>query len=374
MEGWITHLKPLKALFFDLSSISSYSTKLDFIEWGYNRDGEPLSQLNLGMVYAHDQQLPLTYYLYPGSIVDVSTLKNTQAYLAHFGLKDFLFVLDKGFFSQANLREMMGEEPPIDFLIPLPFSLNITKELLRKHCSAVKKIEQVFAYGQEILHHLQTDITLKDKQLEAHLFYNEKIDLSLRHRLLRTLLQIEEQLQIHTFETFKAWKLYRDEHLHAKYHPFFKWNKSAQKAQRNMRKIKAHFERSAFYILGTNRRAMRTQEVLCLYRSKDLVEKVFDILKNEMDAQRLRTHKEYTTKGKLFVMFIALIIYAEISRTMKEQQLFKNYSVKELLYELRKIKINFISSDGKPIISEISKKQRTILKKFGLKNQDLHGY
>ncbi len=93
-----------------------------------------------------------------------------------------------------------------------------------------------------------------------------------------------------------------------------------------------------------------------------------------MDGKRLRTHNDHTTAGKLFVLFIALAIYSEIIRVMNQQKLFKTYTVKELLYELKKIKINSIAENGKPIVSEISKKQKLIYKNFDIDFSQLYGY
>ena len=103
-----------------------------------------------------------------------------------------------------------------------------------------------------------------------------------------------------------------------------------------------------------------------------MVEKVFDVFKNELDAKRLRVHNDYTMQGKLFIMFLSLIIYAEIKRVMDLKNLFKKFTAKEFLYELKKIKINHLPLNGKPIISEISKTQKTILKKFEI--DFFHGY
>ena len=36
-----------QAVVFDITSLSSYSELLDFLEWGYNRDGEKLPQINI---------------------------------------------------------------------------------------------------------------------------------------------------------------------------------------------------------------------------------------------------------------------------------------------------------------------------------------
>jgi transposase len=44
---------------------------------------------------------------------------------------------------------------------------------------------------------------------------------------------------------------------------------------------------------------------------KDKVEKIFDAVKNEMNGNKLRVHSAYNTDGRLFIKFIALIIYIQ---------------------------------------------------------------
>ncbi len=114
-------------------------------------------------------------------------------------------------------------------------------------------------------------------------------------------------------------------------------------------------------------------EVLNLYRQRDQVEKMFDIFKNEMHGDRLRAHSQYNTDGRLFVKFIALIIYAEVSRIMKKKKLFNKYTVKELFAELKKLKITHIEKND-PILSELSKRQRIIFDAFGIQEEALHSY
>ena len=372
IESWIEHLKPIKALYFDITSISSYSTNISFIEWGYNRDKENLAQLNIGMVYCEGKKLPICYFLYPGSIVDVITLKNCQRYLNNFGLKDFLFVMDRGFFSTANILEMNNNK--INFIQPLSFSLKKTKELIKKHKHELKHLNSAFSYNDEILNHIKSSVCFDDYNFDAHLFYNEKAEMDVRHNFLVKIFEIEKKLNNRKFINLKDWIKYKNNNIIEKDRNFFKWNKSTGKVEKNIRNINAHLSRTGYYVMATNKTEILRDEVLSHYRNKDLVEKVFDMLKNEKDGKRLRTHKDYTTIGKIFFMFISLIVSSEITKVMNQKELFKTFTVKELLYELRKIKINNIAKDGKPIVSEISKKQRKIFEDFGIDIKQLYGY
>jgi hypothetical protein len=55
----------------------------------------------------------------------------------------------------------------------------------------------------------------------------------------------------------------------------------------------------------------------------------------------------------------------QITKIMRDKELFGKYSIRELLRELAKLKITYMQNLD-PIKSEISKKQTAIFKDFGL--------
>ena len=101
-------------------------------------------------------------------------------------------------------------------------------------------------------------------------------------------------------------------------------------------------------------------ECLSLYRSKDVVEKGFDVLKSDIELMPTNLRTDNSLKGYLFVAFVALILRMKLTRLMINAELNKRYSVEGLLTELEKIKI-MILPDGEKITTEITKKQREIL-------------
>ena len=106
-----------------------------------------------------------------------------------------------------------------------------------------------------------------------------------------------------------------------------------------------------------------------IYRRKDGIEKFFDNMKNEIKRKRIRSHKKETFEGRLFLDFIALIIYSKIIKEMGESRINKEYSLQEIMYELKKIKMIQIG-ERKKIITEVSKTEREILKKFKISSPD----
>lgn len=70
-------------------------------------------------------------------------------------------------------------------------------------------------------------------------------------------------------------------------------------------------------------------------------------------------------EGVLFVTFISLILRMRLLKWMKETGLMEDYTLDGMLLELSKIK-KIKLANGETIVTELSKRQRTILEKLGL--------
>jgi len=86
-----------------------------------------------------------------------------------------------------------------------------------------------------------------------------------------------------------------------------------------------------------------------------------------MDRKRLRIHNPGTFEGRLFVDFVALILYSHITKVAREEKIVKDYTVQEIMYELKKIKLIHLG-EKKTIITEVSKKQRKLFEKFDIES------
>ena len=86
-------------------------------------------------------KMPLYYKIYPGSISDVTTLKNILLNLKNFKIEKSTIILDRGFFSGKNITGMneLGK-----FIIPLPFSVDETQKVIDKN---LKLLQSLFVAG-----------------------------------------------------------------------------------------------------------------------------------------------------------------------------------------------------------------------------------
>jgi hypothetical protein len=100
-------------------------------------------------------------------------------------------------------------------------------------------------------------------------------------------------------------------------------------------------------------------QALEIYRNKDLAEKAFGNIKERLGGRRLLVSSDSSLNGKLFVEFIALIFLSYIKKQMQDKELFKTYTITELLDELDSIEC--FQRPGRRIrFSEVTKKQRDI--------------
>lgn len=362
IDNWSKYINPKSGIYYDITSISSYGTNIDFLEWGYNRDKEKLPQINLGMMCCQDSKLPLFYNIYPGSIVDVSTLQNCITYLGILNLKDVTLILDRGFCSKANLLQM--HKNGLKFIQPLSFTLKNARELIKKNKKKLSSNSSIFKYNEELLHHVIDKIKIEDKEFNVHIFFNEIMYTQQKTRFLSALLDIENNvIKNATFDNIKEYSDFKKVNIATKYQQYFKWNRKTHHIEINNRKVSLYLTRIGYFIMAENYNADKN-DILSSYRGRDHIEKLFDTEKNDMNIKRLRTHDKYTNYGRLFIKFIALILHTEISNFMKKGELFKQYSLKEMMAEMKKVKIH--TQNGQHYLSEISKKQKFIFKIFDI--------
>ncbi|RIY31048.1 hypothetical protein CKF54_07965, partial [Psittacicella hinzii] len=61
LDDWLDKAIEEEYIAYDVTSISSYSTNIRQVKYGYNRDSELLAQVNLAIFYGQDSKLPLYY-------------------------------------------------------------------------------------------------------------------------------------------------------------------------------------------------------------------------------------------------------------------------------------------------------------------------
>jgi transposase len=344
---WCERHTEQSAVYYDITSISTYSTYNLLAERGYNRDKENLDQLNLGIVSSAESELPLFYNLYPGSITDVSTLDNILEFSKLYKLKDMIFVLDCGFFSQSNIHKLLCNK--VNFILRLNPCRKEYKELMEGFTEISTNIISV---NKEGYYYKRQNIDLKGEKVIAFTFHSESKKAFEFNKLSDRLTEVEEYLKENNVKDLTE---YLEKHSLVKF-----FNDDCTKRIKSQ--IDKELQSMGKFVLLSNSKKSPAVKVLAHYRNRDHSEKIFDSLKTELGYDRLRTHSTGSAKGTIFVSFIAVILYTYIISKYKALKL----SVPEILTSLANIQ-KFCISDKRFFFSEITKKNRDILKNFDIK-------
>jgi len=401
------------SLYLDITSLSTFGKHNDFAEWGYNRDKEPLPQVNLGMVIHEATNLPLVYRMLPGSIPDVSSLKTTLAFLKDMGTTPTRFVLDRGFYSQRNLLEM--KQANISFLIPVTVSSRLASSLFAQAGENLLSPSHAFSFQHSVIFHQMIPLELSEESESiqgmeqeevvvttnqqassnqtdsiqtkntkrgrgkppseqflppvsciAHLYFDETRRAQEVESFYQQLIRVEDIIHRNLFRSLSAVKQEIEE-MAPRWSKFWdiQWDCQDHSVKLTRKDQTIHYRTHHFgkMVLLSSAPYVDKEEALLIYRRRDAIEKLFDTQKNELNQSRIRVHTRTSMMGRLFLSFLAIILYCALLQQLKETKLHKKFTVPEILMILRSIR-KITRKDGSCYYTEITKKQRLILDAF----------
>ncbi len=351
---WMNKVLEDDYLCYDITSISSYSELNEYIKYGHNRDLDKLPQLNLAILFGQKGRLPVYYERTPGSISDVTTLHNLLKTFKALEAKTLHYVMDRGFYSKKNVDQLLDSRDK--FLLSVPLNNKWVQHAIDDICEVIHGPEGYQKLDDEILYvHSRLYPWGKDnRRCYLHLYYNARARANAVDQFTEELIGYKKELE--SGKPISAHEEAYDSFFVMKTTP-----KRGIQVSYNTQAVNQYINRYAgFQALLTNS-VKNPVESLQIYRDKDVVEKCFDDLKNQLDMKRLRMHSSATVDGRLFVQFIALIYMSALRREMRKSGLIERYTVRELLQEMETLtKVKYSGKYGH-ILTEVTKSQREIL-------------
>ena len=354
-------------LVYDTTSISSYSQSLKQVRYGVNKDHDPLAQINLALLLGQTSRLPVSYRKLPGNISDVKTIKKLLSDLEYLNIKKVKLVLDRGFYSEANINAMYQHH--YKFLLGAKISLKFIKKYLddardnmvtranysARHALYCQSFSTDWHYSE--VKPRSGEVIKEKRRIYLHLYYNDQRATDEKLRFNKMLDRLEEELLSNRRVT-------KNEKLYQRYFNIHETQVRGIQLSVKEDAIKAKEERFGYFALISNG-IKDPLEAIDVYRSKDLIEKAYDDLKNRLSLRRTSVSSEERLDGKLFVQFIALIYVSYIKQKMDEEGLFKRYTLQGVLDELDIIE-RFSQPNKKPMVGEVTKKQEELYGLLGV--------
>jgi hypothetical protein len=358
LEKWVKLRSEDEYIAYDVTSISSYSTEIDNVARGYNRDNERLPQINLAMFYGFESSLPVYYEMYNGSIVDKSHLPYMVASAERLDIKNIRLVFDCGMVTEPNLEYL--DKHKHFFVTSFPGHLVDAKAIIDSCKEGIRKstnrINEFDVYA------IPMNIEIYGFPMRAHVYFDTNKQSFDEMELYSKIERLQAELE----------KIGKRKRVTKKYTDLFMVEEKEAELSFMLDndKIDEKLSRTGFFILMTNDLNLSSRDVLKIYRGRAMIEENFDQLKNDLDFKRLRTHINETTDGKVFVGFIALIIRSYLVNKIKGSQKTKKFTIKKIFNELRKIKtITFEGS--RRMMMPLTKLQKGILETMGISHEKL---
>ena len=354
-------------LFYDCTSISSYSEQLKQVKYGKNRDGDRLAQINLALLLGQSSGLPVYYRKMPGNITDVMTIENLLSGIDYLDLKKTKLVMDRGFYSAKNINALFKNH--YKFVIGARISLKFIQEQLKTQRADFDRREnynattglfimsQTMDWPYEEIKTRTGEMIKESRRMYVHIYYNDQLATDEKIRFNKMLDGLEEDIR-------SGKRQEKNEKLYSKYFEITETPKRGVQLKPKQSAIDSARKNFGFFVLMSNG-VKDPVEALNIYRSKDLIEKAFSDLKDRLSMRRTSVSSEENMEGKLFLQFIGLVYLIYVKQAMDKAGLFKSYTMQELFDELDVIE-KYQQPGSKAYYGELTDKQRKIYTALGI--------
>jgi len=280
-----------------------------------NHGGASERETRLLMVVERTTGQPLYFSYKAGNIVDVSTLSNTIAELAQMGVNTSFALIDAGYFSEDNIKELFAGK--IAFLTRIPTGRVLYKNLVNEHSDSLETAKNRVIYGNRSLYIKCVEVELFGHTGYAYLACDIK----------------RKGDEINNFLIAAKEDRLTDEEIDEKL------------------KFKGKFA-----IVSSEK--LSADEVLPLYYTRQSAENLFGVSKCFLDILPLRTHSIETFRGYLMLNFMSLIAYIEMKKLLKDK-----FTVEGALLEMTNLMCSIYHNEV--IVCEPTKNMKAVVDLLG---------
>lgn len=360
---------------YDMTSQSTYSQVSGWAEWGYNRDGDSLKQLNIGLVTSQEGD-PVAFDLFPGSVSDISTLRRFAEDMRE-RVPGCVLVMDRGFESAGNVAELM--EHGMDFVMPCTISSKAVKSLVtdfskdvskpefdRRHnghvYSVCERVLGIAADGDAFQYVTDDDPDFQNCKfkLKAYVCFDSKKRSDDEQELKATLMDKINELNGKRFHD-PATAFAKKTGWMSKYLDYELDDDGKMNVVYKSNAVTFFRNRAGMFIMLSPSSSWET--VMSAYDARNNVEKAFNIFKNELDGVRGRTGDPVRARGRLLIKFLALMIRVRMHIIVSGSKM-KNLTVENALMSASTYEI--VKDRGIRVRSEKTARVRDIFELFGI--------
>lgn len=282
--------------------------------YGYTSEGI-MENITCLMLVDKESKLPIYFRTVGGDISDNSTLKTTIKEIKSLGLKAGSAILDAGYSSKENLKFLCEED--IDFVTRLPKTHNIFYEII-DNANFKESRGNAVQYGERIVFIESKKTKIYEEEIYAHIIF----DPSKKAKEMTMIL---------------------------------KDNIDDKQTEKQIAELNEKIKYAGYLIL-LSKTDLERKEVLPTYYTRQAIEQIFGFAKSNNNVLPLRVHTEQSINGYLMLVFIALIIFITMRKSLQPHQI----TVEQAMLRLRGLKAKIYEKEI--VVQEPNKKVKDIIK------------
>ena len=333
----------------DSTTRSAYGSSLADIKWGRNKERLPLEQTTEVVVYDLNTHMPIYYRTFPGNIPDSRSVETILLDLRHAGFPLLVLITDRGYESVRNMERYILDGQPLIMWVKVRQKMVLDR--IRAFGSFIHSPEGMEVDEDSRIYYRQYDIDYKVEVRSGVEKDADRLRLNLYFDPMRrseelTSLDVAIKHQRAALEDIRQGGLpVDDDESIRKNYPYFTVkikddDRTLVSYELNTKKVEEAKLSSGFYANLTHRLDLNPMQALDAYSLRDEQEKLFEQQKGPLGCDRLRNWSEHGKNGRLFIMFVALIMSSYLKYVWKTTDLKKSFcSSLEILDEMRSIRI-----------------------------------
>lgn len=255
---------------YDATNKNCQAGDVDIVEFGHAKVDMGVPIFNYTVAYDRNNEEPLFYEKYSGSLTDTVQLKYMLEKVEGYGYKHVGFILDRGYFSKANIRFM--DEHHYSFIIMVKGMKALVNGLILSKKGSfenkwAKYIEDYDVYGTTVRAELYEG---DERTRYFHIYHNtikEGVERAEIAKKIRKMKEFAKKQVNREYEFGPAYHHYFRIHYNDKNHQF-------QFLEDRTDVIEWENSLCGYFCIITSEK-MSAKEALLLYKSRDTSEKLF---------------------------------------------------------------------------------------------------
>lgn len=379
----------------DSTSISTYSRNLSLKEYGHNKDGDNLPQINYMLVCDEVNGLPVYAKTYKGNVADVSTVKNllTELKVMFSRVKGadsvsptLTFVTDRGYDSEDNLQLFLIHN--YNFVMRSMLRSAWVKDIVSENYSELMDDNSLDIYTSQHMHTAKVEYKYdsfpvdgkrksnKDSaDIYVHMFFDEQIKNTNRATIKANTADARDEYNVLVKELYEnnetvTPKMLSEISIDKKQHFIERYCVIDENgyAKISSERIDERVKFDGIMVLLSNSES-DPKKAFFAYNRRRTVEGNFQVFKDHLNFDRVYSSSDRSFQGKFLCQLIAASLmmilntrirdYENSARARKDKIRLSDKSLSRLLDELNTIMLTIYK--GGYYFDEISGKYQTLL-------------